>query len=159
MVPLPLELRKFLGLKNEDDPSQRIIKPEPAGTVRVCVLRGRNLPPKDITTSILYPQIILKDPKKFFLELMPARRGCDPFVQIKVGSAEFYSKTIHRTTDPLFNLTCDIPVDSTLEGNVEISIFDEDVSSNDDLVGKTEEELEFISKFCKGMDQLTSYYH
>jgi len=134
----------------EGDETCRMIIPRPEGVVRICVEKTAGLPAKDYTSSLLSPLTLFTRPATFFKELKPARRTSDVYLEIKIGSSQFKSKVHYKRKDPVFNLTCDIPVDCPLDRELILNFSDEDSLSSDDFIGFLREDLQYIKESCSG---------
>ena len=88
--------------------------------------------------------VIFDSPREYLL-----LKTRDPYLLIRIGSAEFRSKTKTRTSRPEFNVLCEIPVDITTDMKVEIYLMDDDLGT-DQEIGRFDEKLEFIEHCCKG---------
>jgi len=144
MLPLDPEYKKMLHLKDNDDPSSRIVIPNISGLVRVKIAKVVDLPAKDTNSSLVYPQIIFKHPSQFFSEIIPAERYSDPYVKVVLGASSFDSVTHKKTTNPIFNLTCDFPVECWKDQYLGIEFFDKDNNTGDDLMGSIRAEIKDI---------------
>ncbi|XP_023331432.1 uncharacterized protein LOC111703647 [Eurytemora carolleeae] len=131
MIPLDPLLKQKLGLKDGYDPCFRMVIPHPRGVVRIKI-----------------KNVIFDSPREYLL-----LKTRDPYLLIRVGSAEFRSKTKTRTSRPEFNVLCEIPVDITTDMKVEIYLMDDDLGT-DQEIGRFVEKLEFIEHCCEGEQAL-----
>mmetsp|Transcript_17244 Transcript_17244/g.51677 ORF Transcript_17244/g.51677 Transcript_17244/m.51677 type:complete len:659 (-) Transcript_17244:273-2249(-) len=93
----------------------RITSPPSEGILKVHVCGAQGLLPMDIICC--------------------GQGTSDPYVQVRCGAHVFRSPTKSRTLSPRFSYECLIPI-SSLHQRVKLTLYDEDLMSQDDFLGK-----------------------
>eukprot|EP00438_Fugacium_kawagutii_P007219 Skav218008 [mRNA] locus=scaffold2344:129768:131904:- [translate_table: standard] len=60
----------------------------------------------------------------------------DPYVKIRCGGHILKSETCWKTLSPEFNFVASMPISSLHDQNIGIEIFDQDIITRDDFLGK-----------------------
>ena len=124
----------------------------PDGILKVFVKSCRNLPSADWTTSLFQPRKLFKSPKWFMKNILPKRGNSDPFIEVKVGSLKMKSKTIFRSHNPEFDFNCEIPLECAPGCNLIIDVYDFDKITENDLIGRREENLSLLFRTTEEND-------
>jgi len=93
----------------------KIVSPPSEGILKVRVHSARKLPAMDVSFC--------------------AQATSDPYVRISCGAHEFRSPTVHKTLSPHFAYEVWFPISSPHQ-RVHMAIYDEDLVSQDDFLGK-----------------------
>jgi len=94
----------------------RTLFPRACGILKLTICRGEGLVAKDDN----------------FL----ARATSDPFIKVTCGSMNFKTKTVMRTTDPVFDHVMYVPIHQPEEQRFNFVLTDKDTCSQDDFLGE-----------------------
>jgi len=98
--------------------------PPPQGILKLTVKRARDLLAKDISWF--------------------GRATSDPYVVVECGGYRFQSSTHNRTLSPSFEYTVVIPVTEVAHQRLRLELFDEDLLTHDDFLGRVSAPVERI---------------
>ncbi|XP_077989292.1 multiple C2 and transmembrane domain-containing protein 1-like isoform X2 [Glandiceps talaboti] len=70
----------------------------------------------------------------------------DPYVKFRLGNQKYKSKTIQRTTNPKWREQFDLYLFEDQSSVLEVTVFDHDVGSKDDLMGRCNVDLNNLEK-------------
>ena len=142
-IPLPLREKIPSKLPVKEYTTMEIARPNPKATIKVTAFKAEELLPTDLRWHHCNWDNIKK--MKFACsDFLPKLESGDPYVIIKYGQKKFRSHFVPQDLNPVWNFSCYFPVEYVEGTDITIELWDSDLLTSDDNLGKIVEKVSRI---------------